>query len=144
MSKDEFTLEGSCGPASGIEQVQTTAKTVARNSNLTFFSSEFDHFLDSRTRQGGGVYYKRDSDSNIVEAIQKPLHSLLTKAGRRMFKLQLGGATVSEFIDQVLTQRIQVFQSSEQSSEATDIMATRLDGRFTSPHYIRISERSAE
>ena len=58
LSKDEFTLERSCGPASGIEQVQITAKTVARNSNLTFFSSEFDHFLDSRTRQGGGVYYK--------------------------------------------------------------------------------------
>ncbi len=48
LSKDEFTLEGSCGPASGLEQVQTTARTAARNSNLTFFSSEFDHFLNSR------------------------------------------------------------------------------------------------
>jgi hypothetical protein len=140
LSKDEFTLEGSCGPAYGLEQVHTTAKTVAKNSNLTFFPSEFDHFLDSRNRQGAGVYYKRDSDPNIVEAIQKSLHSLLTKAGPKMFELQLGGVLVSEFVEQILTNRTQVFLSRE----ATDIMATRLDGRFTSPHYIRISERSAE
>ena len=57
-----------------------------------------------------------------------------------MFKLQLGGVTVSEFVEQILTNRTQVFLSPE----ATDIMATRLDSRFTSPHYIRISERSAE
>ena len=140
LSEDEFTLEGSCGPAYGLEQVHTTAKTIAKNSNLTFFPSEFDHFLDSRNRQGAGVYYKRDSDPNIVEAIQKPLHSLLTKAGPKMFKLQRGGVTVSEFVEQILTYRTQVFLSPD----ATDIMATRLDGRFTSSHYIHISERSAE
>ena len=140
LSKDEFTLEGSCEPAFGLEQLQNTARTVARNSNLTFFRPEFDHFLDSRTRQGAGVYYTRDYDPNIVEAIQKPLHSLLTKAGPEMFRLQLGGVTVSEFIEQILTNRTQVFLSQD----ATDIIKTRLDGRFNSQDYIRNSQRSAE
>ena len=140
LSKNEFTLEGSFGRASGLEQLDTTATTVAKNSKLTYVRSQFDHFLDSRTRQGIGVFCTRECDPNFVEAIKQPIHSLLTKEGPKMFELELGGVTIPEFLDQVFTCRTKVFLSRE----ATDLMATLLDGRFTSQHYISTSERSAE
>ena len=120
--------------------MQNTARTVARNSNLKFVSSQLDHFFSKRTRQGADAFYTRKTDSAIAEAIQGALHTLLTNEGRIMFRLQPGVVTVSEFVEQIVVNRTQVFLSPE----AINIMATQLDGRFTSQYYIRVTEHSGE
>jgi hypothetical protein len=140
LSKDVFTIEGSCGPIHRVDQFQNTADTVGRDSNLRCLKSQLDHFFSSRTRQGVNLLLTREYDINIGEAVIEQLHNLLTKAGYGMFRLQSGVVTGQQYVEQILIHRSRVFLSST----ATNIMANQLDGRFTSQDYIRTSERSAE
>ena len=137
-TKKELTIEGSCGAAHRLEQFrQGPVKTIAQNSGWTASDVELDHHLPRRLRQGLNQNVEREIDTNIVEAIRKDIHKLLSKAGPTIYRLQKGIVSIDDCSAQILANRIDIFNDSE----AKAIIAKK--GRFTTQDYIDCSERAS-
>ena len=137
-TKKEVSIEGSCGPAHRLEQLRAgPVTTIAKNRGWAVRKVELDHHLSSRVRQGLGYHYKRPYDITIVEAISPRMHELITGTGKYTYRLPEGIVSVDDYLNQILTNRIDVFQSDA----AQAIMEK--EGVFTDQDYIACSERSS-
>ena len=96
-----------------------------------------DHHLPKRIRQGLGLLREREFDTNIVEAIRSDIHQRLSIEGPVIYRLQDGIVRIDDYIEQILDNRIKVFNSDR----AKAIMAKQ--GRFTSQDYEKCTRRAS-
>ena len=137
-TKKEVSIEGSCGPAHRLEQLRAgPVTTIAKNRGWAVRKVELDHHLSSRVRQGLGHHYERPYDISIVEAISPRMHKVITAKGKETYDLPEGIVSVDNYLNQILTNRIDVFKSGA----AQAIMDK--EGVFTDQDYIACSERSS-
>ena len=108
---NEITMEASCGPAHRLEQLRKgPVAKVALEMGCTVRAVELDHHLSSRIRQGLCHFTERTS---IVEAISPGIHRLITAQGVDTYELPEGIVSADCYLNQILTKRIEVFESSE-------------------------------
>ena len=131
-------MEGSCGPAHRLEQLRKgPVEKITRDMGYTVLKVDLDHHLSSRVRQGLTHHTVRKYDLSIVEAISPRIHKLITARGFKTYELPEGIVSIDNYLDQILTNRIEVFESSD----AQAIM--KEEGRFKPKDYTAWSERGS-
>ena len=137
-ARKDITMEGSVGPAHRLEELRKgPVSKVARNLGYTALKVDLDHHLSSRVRQGLYHFTERQYDLSITEAISPSIHKLITAEGKKTYRLPEGRVSIDNYLSQILTKRIKVFQSDA----AQAIMEK--EGRFTSEDYTAWSERGS-